>query len=110
MAIITSPPRTVSDIKTHSGRVSRDHQVYRDYFQVGALELERWRRANERDVALTNDEAIDVLQTLLNQHNAQYGIKWEDLTTHIEDRVLGRKLTRAEIKRFVERDILTVQK
>ena len=68
------------------------------------------RVANERDVALTNGEAIDVLQTLLKQHNAQYGIKWEDLTTHIEDRVLGRKLTRAEIKRFVERDILTVQK
>ena len=68
------------------------------------------RAANERDVALTNGEAIDVLQTLLNQHNAQYGIKWEDLTTHIEDRVLGRKLSKAEIKRFVERDILTVQK
>ena len=68
------------------------------------------RAANERDVALTNDEAIDVLQTLHNQHNAQYGIKWEDLTTHIEDRVLGRKLSKAEIKRFVERDIITVQK
>ena len=68
------------------------------------------RAANEREVALTNQEAIDVLQTLLNQHNAQYGIKWEDLTTHIEDRVLGRKLTKAEIKRFVERDIITVQK
>jgi hypothetical protein len=51
MAIITIPPRTVSDIKTHSGRVSRDHQVYRDYFQVGALELERWRRAKEQEVA-----------------------------------------------------------
>ena len=68
------------------------------------------RAANEREVALTNSEAIDVLQTLLNQHNAQYGIKWEDLTTHIEDNGLGRKLTKAEIKRFVEQDILTVQK
>ena len=68
------------------------------------------RAANEREVALTNSEAIDVLQTLLNQHNAQYGIKWEDLTTHIEDNGLGRKLTKAEIKRFVERDIITVQK
>jgi hypothetical protein len=68
------------------------------------------RAANEREVALTNSEAIDVLQTLLNQHNKQYGIKWEDLTTHIEDRVLGRKLTNAEIKRFVERDIITVRK
>jgi hypothetical protein len=59
MAIITSPPRTVSDIKTHSGRVSRDHEVYRDYFQVGALELERWRRTREREVALSRIAMID---------------------------------------------------
>ena len=59
MAIITSPPRTVSDIKTHSGRSSRDHQVYREYFQVGALELERWRRAREREVASSRINSID---------------------------------------------------
>ena len=59
MAIITSPPRTVSDIKTHSGRVSRDHQIYRDYFQVGALELERWRRTKEREVASARITSID---------------------------------------------------
>lgn len=51
MAISTRPPRSLADIKTHSGRVSRDHQTYRDYFQVGALELERWRRNKEREVA-----------------------------------------------------------
>jgi hypothetical protein len=68
------------------------------------------RAANELEVALTNSEAIDVLQTLHQQHNQQYGIRWEDLTAHITDRVLGRKLTKPEIKRFVERDILTVQK
>jgi hypothetical protein len=59
MAIITRPPRTISDIKTHSGRASRDHQIYRDYFQVGALELERWRRTLERDVALSRIASID---------------------------------------------------
>ena len=69
-----------------------------------------YRAANEREVALTDKEAITVLQMLLNQHNAQYGIKWEDLTTHIEDQVLGQKLTKAEIKRFVERDIITIHK
>ena len=68
------------------------------------------RAANEREVALTNREAIDVLQQLFHQHNPQYGIKWEDLTTHIEDQALGRKLTRAELKHFVERDIITIQK
>ena len=68
------------------------------------------RAANELEVVLTNLEAIQVLETLLNQHNAQYGIKWEDLTTHIEDRVLGRKMTKREVARFVHRDILTIQK
>ena len=68
------------------------------------------RAANEREVALTNLEAIDVLQQLLHRHNPQYGIKWEDLTTHIEDQALGRKLTRAELNHFVERDIITIQK
>ena len=68
------------------------------------------RAANEREVALTNSEATGVLQTLLNQHNPQYGIKWEDLTTHIEDRVLGRQLNKVESKRFVSQDIITVQK
>jgi len=59
MTIITRPPRSVSDIKTHSGRASRDHQIYRDYFQVGALELERWRRTLERNVAASRIASID---------------------------------------------------
>lgn len=59
MAISTRPPRTLSDIKTHSGRISCDHQAYRDYFQVGALELERWRRSKERQAASTRIADID---------------------------------------------------
>lgn len=59
MAISTRPPRTLSDIKTHSGRVSGDHQTYRDYFQVGALELERWRRTREREAASSRIASID---------------------------------------------------
>ena len=68
------------------------------------------RAANEQEVALTRKEAIQVLQTLHDQHNAQYGIKWEDITNLIQDRVLGRKLTKAEINHFVDRDQITVQK
>ena len=68
------------------------------------------RAANEREVALTDKEAVTVLQTLLNQHNAQLGIRWEDLTTHIEDHLLGRKLTKAEVRRFVDLDIITIHK
>jgi len=40
------------------------------------------RAANEWDLALTEKEAIQVLQALHSQHNAQYGIRWEDITTH----------------------------
>ena len=68
------------------------------------------RAANEREVALSNPEAITVLEILHEKHNAQYGIKWEDLTAHIQDKVLGRKLTKAELNRFVHQDRLTVQK
>jgi hypothetical protein len=68
------------------------------------------RAANEREVALTEKEAIQVLETLHRQHNAQCGLKWEDITTHIEGHVLGRKLTKREVERFVNRDILTIQR
>ncbi|WJV54101.1 hypothetical protein PCO82_20950 [Pectobacteriaceae bacterium CE90] len=59
MAISTRPLRTLSDIKTHSGRVSGEHQTYRDYFQIGALELERWRRTREREAASSRIASID---------------------------------------------------
>lgn len=52
MATKTSrPPRTLSDIKTHAGRVQRANRGYASYFQIGALELERWRREQEREAA-----------------------------------------------------------
>ncbi|MCX6921893.1 MAG: hypothetical protein NT154_01550, partial [Verrucomicrobia bacterium] len=66
--------------------------------------------ANEREVALTRQEAIKVLRELHHYHNRQYGIKWEDLTSYIEEYALGRKLTRAELKRFVEKNILTIDR
>jgi hypothetical protein len=66
--------------------------------------------ANEREVALTNREAIKVLQELHHYHNKQCGIKWEDVTCYIEESALGRKLTRPELKRFVEKNLLTIQR
>ena len=68
------------------------------------------RAANEWDLALTEKEANQILQTLHSQHNAQYGIKWEDITTHIQDNGLGRKMTKQEVERFVKKDILTIQR
>ncbi len=59
MAIRSRPPRSVSDIKTHSGRAKNKYEVYRNYFQVGALELERWRREREREAASSRIAGID---------------------------------------------------
>jgi len=68
------------------------------------------RAANEREVALTEKEAMTVLQTLHNQHNAQCGLKWGDITAHIEENVLGRKLNQREVRLFVHHDKLTIQR
>src|ERR1035438_1049236 len=64
------------------------------------------RAANELKVALTEKEAITVLETLHRQHNPQLGLRWEDLTGHIEAQLLGRKLTRRELSQFVQHDRL----
>jgi hypothetical protein len=61
-------------------------------------------------VALTNQEAIKILQELHHYHNKQCGIKWEDLTSYIEEYALGRKLTKRELKRFVGKNLLTIDR
>lgn len=66
--------------------------------------------ANEREVALTRQEAIKVLRELHHYHNRQYGIKWDDVTCYIEENSLGRKLTPAELKRFVEKNLVTIDR
>jgi hypothetical protein len=106
------------------GRVRRLRPVLKDKLRAKAI-LERYwktrmalvwevedvhRAANERGLAITNAEAIQVLQTLHNQYNAQYGLKWEDLTAHITENVLGRKLTKRELHQFVHHDKLTIQR
>jgi hypothetical protein len=66
--------------------------------------------ANEREVALTKQEAIKVLQELHRSHDKQLGLRWEDLTNYIEEDGLGRKLTEAEVKRLVQKNILTINR
>lgn len=68
------------------------------------------RAANELRLALTEKEAMTVLETLHRQHNPQLGLRWEDLTGHIEAYVLGRKLTQREVSQFVKQDKLTIQR
>jgi hypothetical protein len=69
-----------------------------------------YRAANERKRAVTESEACSILQTLHHHHNAQCGIKWNDLWEYIDLYLPGRVLTQGELKRFVERDLVTVQK
>jgi len=64
--------------------------------------------ANEREIALTDQEAVKVLQELHHRHNKQYGIKWEHLTAYIEEYAMGRKLTKAELNRFVQENTLSI--
>jgi hypothetical protein len=68
------------------------------------------RAANERKRVLTTKEAAQVLQTLHQQHNHQYGLEWVDLWDHLDLYEPGRKMSKAELKRFVSKDIITVQK
>ncbi len=68
------------------------------------------KAANEWELALTNAEARTILQILHQQHNRQYGIKWADLTNLIQEKAWGRKLTKAEVRRFVAKNIITIQK
>jgi hypothetical protein len=69
-----------------------------------------FRAANELGVALTKRVAIKLLQALHAHHNPQYGIRREDLTASIKNQVMGRKLTKPELKRFATQDHITVQK
>jgi hypothetical protein len=64
--------------------------------------------ANEREVASTNKEASKVLQELHHYHNKQCGLQWKDVTCYIEENALGRKLTKHELKRFVEKNLLNI--
>lgn len=66
------------------------------------------RAANEIEVVLTENQAQKLLQDLHAHHNKQYGLKSSDITKRIRDEVLGRKMTKREVDRFVEKDILTI--
>lgn len=64
------------------------------------------RAANERGKVLTNTEARELLYDFVRLHNAQYGVKWQDLLELIDQSVLGRKMTKRQLKAFVERDMI----
>lgn len=54
------PTRSLTDIRTVAGKGSDASQRgYTNYFEMGALELERLRRSQEREVAMRRVSEID---------------------------------------------------
>ena len=66
------------------------------------------RAANELRTALTNACQKHSWKAS-ERHNAQYGLNWECLINAIEDSGKGRNLTKVELKRFIEYDVITTQ-
>lgn len=66
------------------------------------------RAANERDLALTKEEAQEILTALHQKHNPQHGIKWANIYDQIDQKCVGRKLTKPELRRLLNKDIVTV--
>jgi len=83
-------------------------RYYRDKITLVWKTSDVHRAANERRVALTEKEALQVLEALHLHHNRQLGLRWEDVTCHIETHVLGRKLTKRELNQFVKNDCITI--
>jgi hypothetical protein len=97
-------------LKNKSNGKSILERYWRDQMAIVWTIKDVHTAANEREMALTNREAREILQELLTHHNKQYGIRWEDLIALIDQSVAGRKLTRAALKRFINQNILTIGK
>jgi len=66
--------------------------------------------ANERDRALSNQEANELLQLMYRNHDRQEGLKWGDFTSYIEEYALGQKMNPKEIRQFVKFNKLTIRR
>lgn len=63
--------------------------------------------ANERKLVLTQAEAITVLKTLHDRATPFKGLDWFGLIACIEENGLGRDITPAELKRFLQHNVIT---
>jgi len=99
-SVLSDKPRAINILKRY----------WQDRIAIVWTTKDVHRAANERELALTEAEAIQILQTLHSQHNPQLGLRWEDLAAHIEAHVLGRKLTRREVNQFVKHNELIIQR
>ncbi|MBK1706848.1 hypothetical protein CKO40_20465 [Halochromatium glycolicum] len=91
----TRPPRSMNDIKTLAGRnTNQEQRRYTSYFQLGALELERYRRGLERDAAQqrinTINQRLDEIEAEMQQLLAEAGA---EALQQAGERPLHRRLT-----------------
>ena len=66
------------------------------------------RAANENETVLNELQARELLHDLHQHHNAQYGLRWEDLAESIEQSGLGRDMRKRELHRFVHHNVLAI--
>lgn len=59
MAITRKGIRRVQDIRTHAGMASEKRLPHQAYLRVACLEMEKFRRAQERQSAMHRVETID---------------------------------------------------
>lgn len=59
MIISSRTMRGLQDIRTHSGRVREAVIPHKAYLRLGCLEMEKFRRAKERESAMTRVRNID---------------------------------------------------
>jgi len=59
MAIASRTIRGLQDIRTHSGRVREAVIPHKAFMRLSCLEMEKFRRAKERESALTRVRNID---------------------------------------------------
>ena len=65
------------------------------------------KAANERELVLSQTEAIQLLQQFHRQATPFHGLDWFGLITTIEESGLGRSSTRPELKRFLKQNRIT---
>ena len=71
------------------------------------------RAANERALVLTNTEARQILQKLMDdysRYDSRKGIHWLRLLEILDESCIGRKITRQEMKHFLENDHIAIQR
>lgn len=102
MAIKTSrPPKTLSTLKSATHHKGGDGRHYINYFQIGALELERSRREMEREAALKKVAEID-------QRLAKINIEINELL-QAADVMPQPKITKAAPARIVKKKGINIK-